>query len=149
MAVVTGTLRDFGLQSLAAFQAEIIFTPTGPALHGNTVLVTKPVVVVPASDGSFTATLFLTTFLQPAQAYRMSVRWFDSAGNYVMVDHFEWDLLVPAEGGPISELLAAPQNPTTVWVGLNPPPKPVRGSWWLESSEDGLSGTGNLYEWSA
>jgi hypothetical protein len=149
MAVVTGTLRDFGMANLAAFQPQIVFTPTGPAMHGDTVLATKPVVVIPAADGTFTATLFLTTYLQPAQTYRMSVRWQDSAGNYPSRDEFTWDLRVPAEGGAISTLLAAKQNPTNVWVGLTPPLNPSKGSWWLESSDDGLSGTGNLYEWSA
>lgn len=148
MAVVTGTLRGFGLESLAAFQPEVVFTPSGPALHGDTVLATRPVVVIPAADGSFSATLSLTTFMQPAQAYRMSVRWLDPAGNYVSVDEFAWDLLVPAEGGAISALLAAPQNPTTVWVGPTPPLNPGNGSWWLDASTDGTSGNGDLYEWS-
>jgi hypothetical protein len=148
MAVVTGTLRDFGLASLTALFPEVVFTPSGPALHGDTVFATKPVVVIPAADGSFSVTLSHTTFMQPAQAYRMSVRWLDPAGNYVSVDEFAWDIHVPAEGGSISALLAAPQNPTTVWVGPTPPLNPGAGSWWLDASADGTTGPGDLYEWS-
>lgn len=125
----------------------IVFTATGPAMHGDTVLFTKPVKVLAADNGTFSATLVQTTLLQPYTTYRAHVEWLDSGGNCVGVDHMEWELRVPAEGGTISNLLAAPQNPTTVWVGLTPPLNPTTESWWLNSSDDGLSGTGLLYEW--
>ena len=43
-APVTGTLTDFGLDALAAYSPEIVFTPSGPGVDGSGLLASRPIV---------------------------------------------------------------------------------------------------------
>jgi hypothetical protein len=145
LATVTGILTDFLNVPLAAFSPEIWFTPSGPAISNaaNTALFsTKPIVVIPAADGTFTVNLQSTDFLQPSVWYMVSVRWLDSVGGYVGIDFIDWQLFVPTAGGAIGGIIAAPSNPAQVWVGETPPANPTPGTWWL------IPSTSDLFEWS-
>lgn len=149
MATVTGTLADFGLNSLASFSPQIVFTPSSAAVGGVAIpylLATQPRVVIPASDGSFTATLVHTDILRGAKDiyYSIRIEWLDSAGNFVHVDFPDWKLYVPAAGGTIVDLIQAPWNPALVWVGPTPPGgQPTNNTFWLDTE------TGNLNRWAA
>lgn len=151
MATVTGRLNDFGLEALAAFSPEIVFTPSGPAVGGNVLYASRPIVCIPASNGDFTVELAATEGLHPAQHYTIAVQWLNSAGGYISKDFIDWELSVPEAGGVFADLVAAPANPAQVWVGLTAPANPTPGTWWLESNPADITdplNTGNLYEWS-
>lgn len=144
MALVTGKLTDFGLAALAPFKPEIVFTPNGNAISPTSLLSTKPVVAVPAANGTFSVQLAPTVDVHPATWYRVSVRWLepDSFGSgYAGMDFPDWKLFVPLEGGTLTRLLELPANPAQVWVGVDPPTNPTPGLWWLQHN-------GDLSEWS-
>lgn len=152
MAVVTGTLTDFGLQSLAGLSPRIIFTASDPTTLGGRLFSTKPIVVIPSSSGAFSVDLQPTEFIMPEVFYRIRVEWLDSDGGYVGVDFFDWPLYVPEAGGAIGDLALTDANPQLAWVGVDEPPRlPVRTSWWLQVNPDDPDdprATGILWEWS-
>lgn len=156
MAVVTGTLKTFGMESLAGKQPLIVFeankAATGP---GGELFATDPVRVTPATDGTFSARLQPTENLITADVhYRMWIEYLDSANNYVRIDNPDWVLRVPTAGGTLSDLLKLPKvssglvitAPTAppVWLGL--------GAMWLQSDPNDMdnplnpANTGDLYE---
>lgn len=142
MALVTGTLRDFGLQSLAEYSPQVIFTPSSPAIGGPYLLATEPVVAIPLIGGQFEANLIPTIDLRPDCWYTISIQWLNLDGDYIRKDFLDWKLRIPsALGGEISDLLAAPPNPSQAWVGESPPDNPAPGTWWLNPT------TGELKEW--
>lgn len=142
MPVVTGVLSDFGLATLAAFNPEIVFTPSGPAISATRLLATKPIKVTPDPDGSFSLTLAPTNSMHPVTWYTISVQWLDSAGGYIGIDFPDWQLFIDNAGGNIIDLLNIPANPAQVWVSTTAPDNPTPGLWWLNPT------TGDLYEWS-
>jgi len=154
MALVTGTLKDFGLAPLSTYQPLISFTPSSAALQGGLLLATRPVAVVPSASGAFSADLQPTDGLMPATWYSIRIQWLDSDGGYAAVDFVEWKLFVPQEGGQIGDLVAAPVNPALVYTSLTPPEVGgiPSGTWWLESNPNNINdpaNTGILYEWSS
>ena len=152
MPTVTGTLRDFKLDTLNSLSPRIIFTASEPAVTSNAILSTRPIVVIPNAAGGFTVELQSTDSVQPLVFYRIRVEWLEDTGGYVGVDFVDWPLYVPSDGGSIGDLLSTPSNPASVWIDLEPPPEPVApGTWWLRSSAtnpDDPRNTGYLYEWS-
>ncbi|WIB16282.1 hypothetical protein DEJ34_03875 [Curtobacterium sp. MCPF17_050] len=151
MPAVTGTLRDFNIQSLAAFSPRIIFTPSGVAVSETRLYSTKPVVVVPNLGGDFEVFLQATEDVDPAVWYTIRIEWLDSDKGYVGVDLVEWKLFVPSDGGSIGDLLRVPASAVRVWVGLEPPAYPSPGTLWLLMNPDDVDdprNTGYLYEWS-
>lgn len=142
VATITGNLTDFSETKMNDYQPRITFSPSGPAMNGQQMLVTRPIVVTPNSAGGFQVSLAPNENYSPATTYKVRVDWLDSGGNCVFSDHMPWDLVVPTTGGDIGDLLKVPANPASVWISETPPPRPTPGTWWLVPS------TGNLYEWS-
>lgn len=141
MAIITGTLRDFGLQSLAAYAPQVVFTPSSPAVGGPYLLSTEPVIVTPEVGGQFEANLMPTIDLRPDCWYWISIVWLDPAGNYIRKDFLDWKLRIPTSaGGAISDLLSVPSNPAQAWVGVTEPDNATPGTWWLNPT------TGELKE---
>lgn len=156
MAVVTGTLKTFGLESLAGKQPLIVFEANKPATGtGGELFATDPVKVTPATDGTFTARLQPTeNLITPGVVYQMSIEYLDSANNYVRVDNPDWQLRVPAAGGTLGDLLTLPEvssalvitSPTAppLWLGL--------GAMWLQADPEDIdnplnpANTGDLYK---
>lgn len=156
MAAVTGTLKTFGLESLAGKQPVIVFeankAATGP---GGELFATDPVRVPPASDGSFSARLQPTeNLITDGVHYRMWIEYLDAANNYVRVDNPDWQLRVPSAGGTLGDLLKLPKvnsalvitspTPPPVWLGL--------GAMWLQADPNDIdnplnpANTGDLHE---
>lgn len=156
MAAVTGTLKTFGLESLAGKQPVIVFEANKAATaSGGELFVTDPVRVTPASDGSFSARLQQTeNLITPDVHYRMWIEYLDAANNYVRVDNPDWQLRVPAAGGTLGDLLKLPKinsalvitspTPPPVWLGL--------GAMWLQADPNDIdnplnpANTGDLHE---
>lgn len=156
MAAVTGTLKTFGLESLAGKQPVIVFeankAATGP---GGELFATDPVRVPPASDGAFTARLQPTeNLITDGVHYRMWIEYLDAANNYVRVDNPDWQLRVPSAGGTLGDLLKLPRvssglvitspTPPPIWLGL--------GAMWLQADPNDIDNplnpgnTGDLHE---
>lgn len=156
MAAVTGTLKTFGLQTLASKQPVIVFEANKPAMaSGGELFATDPIRVTPAEDGTFSARLQPTENLTtPDVHYKMSIEYLDSANNYVRLDNPDWQLRVPAAGGALSDLFALPKinsalvitapKPPALWLGL--------GAMWLQmdpndpNNPENPSNTGDLHE---
>lgn len=151
MPNVTGTLRDFNITTLAAYSPRIIFTASSAATSPTRLYSTKPIVVTPNLAGDFEVFLQATDTLNPSVWYTIRVEWLDSDGGYVGVDLLEWKLFVTDDGGSIGDLLAVPANPAQVWIGLEPPPHPTPGLWWLQANPDNPDdprNTGDILVWS-
>lgn len=155
MAVVTGTLTDFGLDPIAGLYPEIEFRPSSPAVgSGGKLMATKPLRFTPTVAGAFTAFLQPTDDLLPVGVhYKMSVRWLDAEKNFVKADNPDWKLFVPAAGGAIADLIRLPFGPALsitspvappLWVGF--------GASWLQldpsdpDNPDNPANTGDYYE---
>lgn len=154
MALVTGTLSDFGLEPMTSLEPEIIFRPSDVGVVSGRLLATKPIRVRPFTSGYFQVELTSTDYVEPASWYTVEIRWLDFEGGYAAVDFVDWKLFVPQEGGAIGDLLESPVNPAMVYVSLTPPTAGSlpRGTWWLESNPDNIddpANTGILYEWSS
>lgn len=151
MAIVTGSLRDFTTTAIPQARApRIVFTPSGAGTTTTRLLASIPVVVTPDTSGAFSVDLAPTDQVMPAVYYRIRIEWLDASGGFVGVDIPDWSLAVPSSGGSIGDLLTAPANSGSVWIGLDPPPKPVPGTWWLQTdinNPDDPRNTGILYEW--
>lgn len=142
MALVTGTLKDFGLDALAAYAPTIKFIPSGPGVNDTTLFASRVIEVVPAADGSFSVDLAPTEDVRPDRWYSISLGWLNGAGVPVGFDAIDWQLRVPIAGGTIPDLVNAPANPAQVWVSESAPANPTPGTWWLNPT------TGDLNEWS-
>lgn len=156
MAAVTGTLKTFGMESLAGKRPVIVFEANKVGMGTNGELLSRdPVKVTPAADDTFNARLQPTeNLITPDVHYKMFIEYLDSANNYVRVDNPDWTLRVPAAGGAIGDLLQLPRinsalvitSPTApaVWLGL--------GAMWLQmdpndpNNPDNPANTGNLHE---
>lgn len=156
MAAVTGTLKTFGLATLAGKQPVVVFEANKPASGPDGELfATDPVKVTPGADGTFNARLQPTeNLITPDVHYKMFIEYLDSANNYVRVDNPDWTLRVPAAGGALGDLLqlpkinsglviTAPTAPVT-WLGV--------GAMWLQMDPNdpnnpaNPANTGDLYE---
>ena len=153
-AAVTGTLSDFGLQPIADQYPEIEFIPSGPAVaSGGRLLITEPVSVKPASNGSFTVNLQTTDELVPVGTYyKMSVRWLDGE-EYIRADSPNWKLGVPSGGGAIADLIRFPFGPALSITSPTPPPiwLGLGASWLQMDTSDpnnplNPANTGDYYE---
>lgn len=134
MAVVTGDVLDLGGQSMAAYNAEVIFELNRPNIMatGGGIRPDKPKHVKPASDGKFSTNLEPTVSMLADAWYKVKVQWLDEKGNLIAT--LEFQIRVPAGGGTLSELASLDgsagggANPWLWWVGLTPPP--ARGYIW-------------------
>lgn len=143
MAKVTGKLTDFGLDAMLGKDPQLVFQFVSAAgdtsaIAGVSVLANRPVVVAPQYNGFFEADLTPTDKISPAGHYRISVRWRDETRRW-QANVLPWQLLVPAAGGVLADLLRVPSNPALVFTGPTPPPNPAPGSWWLDPASADLS----------
>lgn len=156
MAAVTGTLKTFGLATLAGKQPVVVFEANKPATGPDGELfATDPVKVTPAADGAFNARLQPTeNLITDGVHYKMWIEYLDSANNYVRVDNPDWTLRVPAAGGALGDLLQLPKVNSAlvitapvapaIWLGL--------GAMWLQldpndpNNPANPANTGDLHE---
>jgi hypothetical protein len=107
MATLTGSTKDFRPQPLGS-TALVIITPFGPAAStSKSLLVSKPIIVTPASDGAFSVDLASYAGTNPPTAYHVRVEWLDSAGNYSAGEDFPWPLVVTGDGA-LTDMFAIP-----------------------------------------
>lgn len=137
MAVVTGTLSDFGLASLADMSPRIIFTPSGAGTNGSQLFSSTPVVVYPDSTGAFSVTLAATDGVTPEVWYAVSIEHLNAGGEFTHFDVLGYRLYVPEVGGNIGEMPGAPLRTDTVLVSLAPPPDGYIG-WYLNAAGPGV-----------
>ena len=154
MPRVYGNVSTFGLESVSLDGAMIQFVPSGPAITGDKYVLSARTLSFPIAygTGAFSADLATTETTRPGTFYSIRIVSLDPNAfgpdrGYVFVDIPEWELRVPATGGPIADLLRLSANPAMAWVGDDPPDTEiVPGVWWLDtdpSSDD----FGWLLEW--
>lgn len=156
MPSVTYNLSDVGLGHLTGLNPEVIFTLNEPNTAGAKIFSTRPEKSTPDSAGNGTVTLADTTVMSRAAWYTLSVRWQEPgvAGmtGYSPVDvHTNLRIIVPAEGGPIGNLiLGGITNLSLVYVSLTEPTILILGMFWWKTDPDdptninGLN-TGRIY----
>ncbi|PPG29637.1 hypothetical protein [Pseudoclavibacter sp. RFBB5] len=137
MPDVPFTLKTFGLESTRGRRANFIFTPSRHGAIGpDGVLVGRVVVKwseIDMETGIGVAKVAQTTTLRPACHYKVSVEWIDDAPEGFA--DIPWPLHVPAEGGPLSQLLKIPAPENAFAVGPVDPGRAVSiGGWWLDNS---------------
>jgi hypothetical protein len=144
VAIVYGNLSDINEQPLLAYQPQIVFTPTTPAVGSpGAIYATRPITIdVDTVDGTFQVNLAPTDLLRPSVEYRISLRWLDADGGYQATDFLPWALTVPEDGGFIGDLLTEPANPVFWWVDTVAPTHPVPSLMWFDPV------SGNVYKWS-
>lgn len=136
-ATVTGSLDDLGGGHLVGRAPKIIFTLNAPNSKAGKMHPTEPVVVTPASNGTWSVELESTTDMLDTAWYRVSIEWRDAGDNYGKGDWPEWKMQVPTAGGVFSNLFVVPPtNTRMVYVSLTPPPDPRPFSLWLVQNPD-------------
>lgn len=142
MALVTFTLKDFQLDSLAARQPQVWFHPSAPATSNGYVLSATPVGPVPLEiNGTGQVDLVPTTVMPQRDIhYTMRIQLLGQVeGEFTWVDFPDWKLYVPVAGGDFDDLISMPLNPTFLWVGTEPPPAGVAsGTLWFNPATDDL-----------
>lgn len=109
MATLTGSTKDFRPQPLGS-TATVIITPFGPAAStSKSLLVSKPIRVTPASDGTFSVDLASYAGTNPSTAYHVRVEWLDAGGNYSDGEDFPWPLVVTGDGA-LTDMFAIPTS---------------------------------------
>jgi hypothetical protein len=155
MTTVTGKLLDFGLSSINGLNPVLIFQANKPAVtSAGTFLVTDPLEVTPASDGTFTATLSTTDDLVTDDVYyTMCAEWRAPDLNYMRADFPDWKLYVPSGGGNLADLIKQPANRSMVIKSpVNPGNNFGPGTTWLQidpadpDNPANPGNTGDLYE---
>jgi hypothetical protein len=150
MAAVTGTLTEVGGAHLVGKTPQLIFTLNVPNAKSGVLYPTEPLLVTPASDGTWTANLASTTDMLDDAWYTLSIRWLDG-GTHRQWDFPNWALQVPTAGGVFSDLFGKPPtNQRMVYVSLTPPDDPRPFTLWLEqdpTDPDNPLNTGVLSEW--
>lgn len=136
MAIITGTLTDVGLDSIAGVLTRLEFEASEPFLEGSAIRVGSSAAVL--TGESWTADLAPT---MAGVFYRIRAHWTDEHGRKWIQELDNVRLNVPAGGGSIGELPGVPLAPEYVWVGESPPVDRTR--WWLDST------TGLLKRWVA
>lgn len=140
MALVTFTLKDFQLESLAHLDADVVFQASEPATSFGYLLSTVRVVVPLAPNGSGVVDLVPTTTMpQKGVHYTIQIRMRDPDGNFTYIDFPDWKLFVPSAGGNLDELMQFPTNPSFVWVGESPPAGSPAGTLWFNPTTNDLS----------
>lgn len=142
MAIVNGTLTDFGLDPLALNDPVLIFRASSTGIAGlNLLSASKAVEAYPAYNGFFEVDLVSTSLISPETThYTVEIRYRDTLTRTLTTEKLPWQLLVPPEGGALGDLLRVSANPALVWTGAEPPPAPTPGNWWLNPD------TGDLQE---
>jgi len=122
MSVVYGTLADFGLSLLTPYLPQIVFTPSTPATATGgggvaLLLASRPIVCLPANDGTFEQELYPNEGTSPETFYTVKIVWVNGDGIPVGTDFIDGHLIVPNEGGPINGgMLRQGLSPLGVWI---------------------------------
>lgn len=132
MAVVTYTLTDFGLQSLADKEPRVIFRASGAGVKVGRLFPSTPIVSIPNTAGEGSVNLEPTDGLVPEVWFEVAIEHLKPGGQYKHFDILGYRLYVSATGGAIGDMPGAPLSPQTVLVSLDDPPAGYRG-WWLYS----------------
>jgi hypothetical protein len=141
MAIVTGTLADFGRANLITLNPELLFYPEDTTTSGSMLLMAdKPVSAVIDNAGNWTANLEPTENMSPRRYYKLRIRCRDTSGEFVYADFPDWKLYVPSGGGEITSLLDTPLDTGWVWVidGGTDPAAARSGDLLFDSSTDNL-----------
>jgi hypothetical protein len=155
MTNVTGKLLDAGLASINGLNPVLIFQLNKPAVtDSGSFLVTDPIEVTPAGDGTFTANLANTdTILTEDAYYTLSARWQAPDIGLTRADFPDWKLYVPTGGGNFADLMKQPTNRSMVIKApANPGNNFGPGALWLQidpADPDNPANPGNsgdLYE---
>lgn len=141
MPLVYGKLTDFGLDPLTVDEPIITFRASSAAVAGINVLSARHAVdVKPKASGDFIADLVSTWTLAPSSThYTVEISYRDPKLARRVSEILPWRLFVPAEGGPLGDLLRVASNPALVWTGGQPPLLPSPGTWWLDPATGDLS----------
>ncbi|GAA2230299.1 hypothetical protein N1031_06970 [Herbiconiux moechotypicola] len=108
MPVITGSLKDFGLGSLAARSPVLVFTPSAVGVDPTgRIYPMDPVEAVPAPDDTFSATVARTTNLLPEVFLRLAIRY-ESGDGPPSEDLAGIEIRVPEAGGNVKDLMRAP-----------------------------------------
>ena len=138
MAIVTGRLSDFGLQSLAQYSPTLKFVPSGPGVKGGRLFSSTPVEAVVSSSGSWSVALEPTDGVVPEVWYSVQIEHLGAVtGEPTHFDLLNFRLYVPVGGGDIGGFPGVPMSPETVLVSLDPPPPGYRG-WYLNAPGPGM-----------
>ncbi|MEV8180340.1 hypothetical protein [Specibacter sp. NPDC078692] len=105
-ATMTGTLRDFSRGSMSGKQVRIGFFPSDVGTRGGYIFPTDPRWAIPDSSGLFSIDLEVTAGLVPQVWYNIKIEWLDTGGNYQSLDTPDWVLVVPSNGGTVSDNIA-------------------------------------------
>jgi len=149
MAIVTGTIFDFELELMPA-GTRIGFVPSGPGTSGSSLLPSRTVWAIPSAvDGTFSQVLYPNTIVQPNTWFTIRIEWPDpnyygEGKGFIGLDLLDARLVVPAEGGTVSELLQGDSGSNLIWAGPTAPPgNPTVGSFWIDTTN------GQLMRWAA
>lgn len=154
MASVTGKLLDFGLSSINGLNPVLIFQANKPAVTSSgSFLVTDPIEVTPASDGTFSVALSTTDDLVTEDVfYTVSAEWRAPDLNYMRADFPDWRVYVPGNGN-LADLIKQPANRSMVIKSpTNPGSNFGAGTLWLQidpadpNNPANPGNTGDLYE---
>lgn len=143
MAIVTGRLRDFGLEAMTKFRPKITFTPSGPGVSDAGLWASRSLVITPDGDGYFSDNIQTTDYMHNLVWLTLSVEWLDEAGNFTRVDYPDWKIFVPYDGGSLSDIAGAFGNYLMVYTGTSAPPFHFPNMWWFNPSTD------DLFRWAA
>lgn len=131
----TGTLSDFAEAPIASAVPRLWVSPARPALSdGGGVLADRRIPITVNPSGTFSVPLVASVDTTPATQYILRCEWLtvDSLGQELLAGWSEWIFVAAVGGGPISEMSLIPIS--RIWVGDNPPARPARGLWWLDTS---------------
>lgn len=125
MALVTFILNDAGIASMANLVPKVSLIPDGPAVLPTNptdyLVSSKPILAEAGTDGAtYTVDLFPSSWTQPRTQYRLVVEWLDFAGNFISRDAPPWRIVVPPEGGKLSDMIDAPLDGSFTWVTTDP-----------------------------
>jgi len=157
MAVaVTGDVLDLGGQSMAEYNAEVIFELNRPNIMatGGGIRPGKSKKVIPGSDGKFSTSLEPTVSMLADAWYKVRVQWLDAKRN--LIAYLDFQIRVPTGGGNLSDLAdfsgnggnGGGANQMIWWVGLTAPPS-KRYLWLHMNPQDNTdpAGTGDVRQW--
>ena len=118
MPLITGTLTDFKTDLMSPYSPQIEFMPSGPATNetGTFLLATKPIIVTPDADGTFSVFLFPNELSRPATWYTVSIKWLHPEAGFIGQDFLPWKVSVPVAGGSIGSMIDAPLGRGMVWI---------------------------------
>lgn len=149
MPAVTYIAEDFEVAApLGASSPRFRFVPVsvagsrsaigvnGPYLHFPKAVTSLPT----SSTETTTVSLVATTELEGIDGYIVEVEWLDGAGNPLGFAALDGIVRVPAEGGAVGDLLAAPPPPGSIVVSFGPPSPTDLNVVWIDISDENEDG---------